>query len=119
MISRWCKCPLQELYRIIKAEHVIIVFNIVLSQQIVHLLCLSTVIYVHVSPVIPRRQSVRLRLDILNCLGHIDLLVILSLIDRLICFGDGLRIPEVVSIVEGLQVIDMLHYFVVSFVFLL
>jgi len=51
LVIAWrSESPLQELDRVVKSEHIVIIFDVVLSQQVVHLLALLIVLDVDVVP---------------------------------------------------------------------
>ena len=75
MIPRRCQGPLQELYRVVEPEHVIVVLNVVLREQLVHLLSLRPVHDIHVDPAEPVWKRVWLRLNIGDSFPLIDRLV--------------------------------------------
>jgi len=111
--------PFKEGDGVVEAEHVVIIFNIVLSQQVIDFFCLSIVINVNIRPIVACRKGIWLWFNVSNCFRHINGLIIHGLVNFIVSLGDRLRVPEIMHIIKRLQVIDMLQNLVVTFVYLL
>lgn len=108
VVTRWSKCPLEEFDRVIEPKHVIVIFDIVLSQEIVDLFAFFVILDVDVAPPKSSGDVEWFSSDIWNLFIFIDLLVIVLGRNSIGYFRNWLRIPEVMSIIERGYLSDIL-----------
>mmetsp|Transcript_39085 Transcript_39085/g.70547 ORF Transcript_39085/g.70547 Transcript_39085/m.70547 type:complete len:300 (+) Transcript_39085:641-1540(+) len=89
----WLQRPPKKLNRIVKAEHAVIVFDVIFTKQCVDLLDLSGIIHVAGAPFEGSRQSIRFSSDVVNRLHLINWAIVVGAV----LGTDGrhwLRVPE-------------------------
>jgi len=101
--------PFKELDGVVEAEHVVVILNIVLSQQVIDFLRLCGIVDVNIRPIVARWEGVGVRFNISDCFNNINGLIKHWLVNFIVGLGDWLRVPEIMHVIEGLQVIDMLQ----------
>jgi hypothetical protein len=52
VVARRGQGPLEEIDRVVEAEHVVIILNIVLSQELINLFSLYPVVDVNIGPIV-------------------------------------------------------------------
>jgi len=108
VVSRWSKCPLKEFDGVIEPKHIIVILDIVLSQEIVDLCTFLVILNVDVAPSESCWDVEWFSSDIFNLLWFVDLLVIIFHRDSIGRFWNWLRIPEVMSIIKWSYLSDVL-----------
>ena len=111
-VSRRCKGPLQEFNWVIKPKHIVIIFNIILSQEIVYFFTFFIVLDVHVWPMISCWDIERLFSNISYCFWHINLFVEIILCHIVSCFWHWLRVPEIMSVIQWGQFLNCFLLFI-------
>lgn len=76
VVTRWSKCPLKEFDGVIEPKHIIVIFHIVLSQEIVDLFAFFVILDVDIAPPKSCRDVEWFSSDFANLFGDVDLLVI-------------------------------------------
>ncbi|GMR42075.1 hypothetical protein PMAYCL1PPCAC_12270, partial [Pristionchus mayeri] len=89
--SRDEKSPEQEVLRVVESEHVVVVLDVVLIQQSVHLVQLSIVLNIDVTPFESFRKRVRFLAQLLNRDVFFNCLIRIHLLTEP---GDRLCAPE-------------------------
>ena len=100
VVTRWSKCPLKEFDGVIEPKHIIVIFDIVLSQEIVDLCAFFVILDIDVAPPKSFWNVEWFSSDIFNLFGDVDLLVIVSKRNSIGWFRNWLRISEVMCIIK-------------------
>ena len=100
LVAWWSQGPLQELDRVVEPEHVVVVFNIVLSEKIIHFFALLVVFDVDVAPLETGWNLKWVSSDLINGLDSIDLLVEVIIGWLIGALWHWLTIPEIMGVVE-------------------
>jgi len=100
VISWWSQSPLQELDWIIKSEHVIVIFDVVLCQEIIYLFAFIIVFDVYHWPVEAIWDVERFSSDVVDGFYFIDLFIEIGGGDSISFLWNRLRVPEVMSIIK-------------------
>jgi hypothetical protein len=75
MVAWRGESPFKEFDGVVEAEHVVIILNVVLSQQVIDFFGLIRISNVNIRPLVACGQGVGFRFNISNCFNYIDGLV--------------------------------------------
>lgn len=76
VVAGWSKCPLEELDGVIEPKHIIVIFDIVLSQEIVDLFAFCVILNIDITPIKSCGDIQWFSSNIFNLFGDVDWLVI-------------------------------------------
>jgi len=99
-VTRRSQSPLEEGDGVVESEHVVIILNVVLGEQVVHLPGFIVVGYIHICPVESIRDRQRVCLYLFHCPVYVYGEVQLALIYLLVGLGDRLGVPEIMGIIQ-------------------
>lgn len=91
--------PLQEFDGVIEPEHIIVIFYVILGEQLIYLVGLVVISDIHVRPKEAIRDSKGFVLNFTDGFFRVDLFVKILVSDLFIHFWHWLSLPEIVGIV--------------------